>query len=224
MALNEISIPNNKIINSRESMLYIDNGVIYKIFKDSVDINQRIEAIKVFLDNEIDGCPQIYDFLYKNSMIIGYSMKYYSNAIAFSQNMKFNFITEKCGELIDIYLNMKNNYNLCYSDFHNGNVCINNSSILLFDIDSCAIRKSENKTITDKYLCDYVLSMMYRVIFFDNEIYFLPEEREKIRKVLYEYNNGQKIETIENLKTFVHTATKHDIKKVLKRVPYNIKK
>lgn len=223
MVLNEVSIPNNKIIESRESILYIDKGIIYKIFRDNVDINQRIDIIKLFLDNKINGCPEIYDFVYNNSMIVGYIMKYYSNAIPFSQNMKFNFIKEKCVELIDIYLNMKNNYNLCYSDFHNDNVCINNSSILLFDIDSCAIRKSKNETIADKYLTDYVLSMIYKVIFFDYEIYFLPEEREKIRNILYE-NNGYKIETIEELKMFAQTSTKSDIKKVLKRLPYNIRK
>lgn len=149
-------------------------------------------------------------------------MKYYKNAVAFSQNMRFNFIIKKCLELIDIYLDLKNNYNLCYYDFHNGNVCINNNSILLLDIDSCVIGKHENEIITDKYLCDYVLKMIYKTVFFDYEIYFSKEERKMIRNALYENISGEKIETIEDLKLFTQTITKADIKKVLKKLPYNI--
>ena len=223
MVLNETSISNNKIINSRESTLYINKNIIYKIFKENIDINERIKVINKLLTNEINCCPEIYDFVYKDSMIVGYAMKYYKNAVLLSQNTKFNFIIQKCIELIDVYLDLKNNYNLCYSDFHDGNVFINNSSILLLDIDSCAIGKKENEKITDKYLCDYVLKMVYKTIFFDYEIYFSKEEREIIRKNLYENIKGEKIETVEDLRLFTQTITKGDVKKVLKKLPYNIR-
>ena len=223
MTLNEKNIPHNKIINSRESTLYIDKNIIYKIYKENIDINKRIKVINKFLENKINCCPEIYDFVYKDSMIIGYAMKYYKNAIMFSQSMKFNFIIKKCLELIDIYLNLKKNYNLCYSDFHDGNIVINNSSILLLDIDSCTFRELNNDIITDKYLCDYVLKMIYKTIFFDYEIYFSSEERKIIRDCLYENINGEKIETIEDLKLLTQTITKKDIKKVLKKLPNNIR-
>ena len=223
MVLNEKSIPNNRIINSRESTLYIDKNIIYKIFKEEININQRIKVIKKILVNKTNYFPEIYDFVYKNSIIIGYAMKYYPNAIEFSQNMRFNFIKKKCLELIDIYLNLKNNYNLCYSDFHKGNVYINSDSILLLDIDSCAVRKDKNENITDKFLCDYVLKMLYKTIFFDYEIYFSQEERKIIRGILYENTSGEKIETIEDLRLYTQIVTKGNIKKVLKKLPYSIR-
>ena len=96
MTLNEKNISNNRIINSRESTLYIDKNIIYKIYKENIDINERIKVINKFLENKINCCPEIYDFVYKDSMIIGYAMKYYKNAIMFSQNMKFNSIIKKC--------------------------------------------------------------------------------------------------------------------------------
>ena len=223
MVLYKKSISNNRIINSRESTLYIDKNIIYKIFKENIDINKRIKVIEILLNNDIIGCPKIYDFVYHNLQIVGYTMQYYPNAVPFSQNMKFEFIRKKCLELIKLYLDMKNNYNLCYIDFYNENVFINNSSILLLDIDSCEIKENEKQKIADKYLCDYVLKMIYKTIFFDYEIYFSLEEREKIRKVLYKDINGQRIETIKDLEMFVQTTTKSDIKKVLKKLPYSIR-
>ena len=139
MVLDENRISNNKIINSRESTLYIDKNIIYKIFKDNIDINQRVEVIKMILANKINYCPEIYDFVYKDSKIVGYAMEYYKNAAMFSQNMRFNFKVKKCIELIDIYLDLKNHYNLCYSDFHNGNICINSSSILLLSTNAIGL-------------------------------------------------------------------------------------
>lgn len=222
MVFSEINVPNNRIINSSEGTLYINKNIIYKIF-NNIDIDQRIRVIRKLLANKINYCPEIYDFVYKESTIVGYAMKYYKNTVAFSQNMRFNFIVKKCIELIDIYLDLKNNYNLCYSDFCNKNVHINNSSILLLDIDSCAIGKLENEKITDRYLCDYVLSMIYKTIFFDYEIYFSSDERQLIRTTLYKNISGKEIKTIEDLRLFIQTITKSDVKRVLKRLPYKIR-
>lgn len=222
MEFNEIDVQNNRIINSRESTLYIDKNIIYKIFNEDIEINQRLKVIKKLLENKTNYSPEIYDFLYKESNVVGYTMKYYKNIVAFSRNMRFSFIIKKCLELINIYLDLKNNYNLCYSDFHNGNVCINNYSILLLDIDSCVIGKHENEKITDKYLCDYVLKMIYKTVFFDYEIYYSKEERKMIRNILYKDISGKKIETIEDLRLFTQTIRETDIKRVLKKIPYNI--
>ena len=49
MTLNEKNISNNRIINSRESTLYIDKNIIYKIYKENIDINERIKVINKFL-------------------------------------------------------------------------------------------------------------------------------------------------------------------------------
>ena len=215
---------NMKKVVSQESELYIDKDLVYKIFKCDIDIEKRIRVIESFLNNHMPNCPEIYDFICNKSQIIGYTMKYYPNAVPFSQNMRFEFIRKKCLELIELYLDMKKTYNLCYSDFHSKNIYINNSSILLLDIDSCVLGKDVNENITDKLLCDYVLSMIYKVMFFDCEIYFTPSERQIIRSKLYEDINGNRIETISDLESFTREVTKRDIKKVLKRIPYNIKK
>ena len=136
--------------------------------------------------------------------------------------MRFEFVKKKCLELLYLYMQLKNRYDLCYADFHNGNVCINNSSILLLDVDSCLIGKNINENITDKYLLDYILSVIYNVSFFDCEVYYTQEERKAIRDELYK-NNDDAIKTVKDIEQFVSTVTKSDVKKVLKRIPYNIK-
>ena len=224
MEVCNLDILNMKKIVSRESELYIDKDLIHKIFKSGIDVEKRIRVIKIFSKNHIANCPRIYDFICDRSQIIGYTMKYYPNAVPFSQNMKFEFIRKKCLELIKLYLYMKNTFDLCYCDFHSENIYINNSSILLMDIDSCLFGKDDIENITDKNLCDFVLSMIYKIIFFDCEIYFTPTERNIIRSKLYEDINGNSIETINDLELFTKEVTKRDIKKVLKRIPYNIKK
>lgn len=66
MELNEINVQNNKIINSRESTLYIDKNIIYKVFKRDIDIKQHLKVIKKLLVNKTNYYPEIYDFIYKD--------------------------------------------------------------------------------------------------------------------------------------------------------------
>ena len=223
MEINKLNILEMKKIVSKEATLYIDKNLIYKIFNSGIDIGSRIKVIDIFLNHYITGSPEIYDFICDNSQIVGYTMKYYPKAIPFSQNMRFEYIRKKCLELIELYIDMKKTYNLCYFDFHSGNIYINNSSILLFDVDSCALGKEVNENISDKLLCDYVLSMIYKVMFFDYELYYTPSESQIIRSNLYKDINEKSIEKISNLELFTREVTKRDIKKVLKRIPYNIK-
>ena len=222
MELKEVTNTNYKFIDSNESKCYFDRDRVYKIYKDNIDVESRIEVIKIFLRNNIQGCPQLHEFIYDYERIIGYSMEYYKKAIPFSGKMKFEFIKKKCLELLYLYMQLKNRYDLCYADFHNGNVCINNSSILLLDVDSCLIGKNINENITDKYLLDYVLSVIYNVSFFECEIYFTQEERKTIRDELYKGNDGT-IRSVKDLEQFISTVTKSEVKKVLRRIPFNIK-
>ena len=222
MKLKEVINANFKFLDSSESKCYFDNDRLYKIFKSNIDVESRIEVIKIFLNNNIQGCPQLHDFIYDCDKIVGYSMEYYKKIIPFSGKMRFEFVKKKCLELLYLYMQLKDRYDLCYADFHNGNVCINNSSILLLDVDSCLIGKNINENITDKYLFDYILSVIYNVSFFDCEIYFTQEERKTIRDELYK-NDGDIIKIVKDIEQFVSTVTKSDVKKVLKRIPYNIK-
>ena len=71
-------------------------------------------------------------------------------------------------------------------------------------------------------MLDYILSIIYNLSFFDCEVYFTQEERKAIRDELYK-NNDDTIKTVKDIEQFVSTVTKSDVKKVLKRIPYNIK-
>ena len=222
MELNEVTNANLRFLDSNESKCYFDRDRVYKIFKDNIDVESRIDVIKQFLNNNIKGCPQLHEFIYDYERIVGYSMEYYKKAIPFSGKMRFEFIKKKCLELLYLYMQLKDRYDLCYADFHNGNVFINNSSILLLDIDSCLLGKNINENITDKYFIDYILGVVYNVWFFDYEIYFTQEERKVIRDELYKYNDGI-IKTVDELETFMQDVRRSDTKKLLKRIPYNIK-
>lgn len=222
MKLKEVTNTNLKFLDSNESKCYFDKDRFYKIFKSNIDVEPRIEVIKTFLNNSIQGCPRLYEFIYDCDKVVGYSMEYYKKIIPFSGKMRFEFVKKKCLELLYLYIQLKDRYDLCYADFHNGNVCINNSSILLLDVDSCLIGKNINENITDKYLFDYILSVIYNVSFFDCEIYFTQEERKTIRDELHK-NNDDTIKTVKDIEQLVSTVTKSDVKKVLKRIPYNIK-
>ena len=222
MKLKEVKNTNLKFLDSNESKCYFDKDRVYKIFKSNINVEPRIEVIKTFLNNNIQGCPQLREFIYDCDKIVGYSMEYYKKIIPFSGKMRFEFVKKKCLELLYLYMQLKDRYDLCYADFHNGNVCINNSSILFLDVDSCLIGKNINENITDKYLLDYILSVIYNVSFFDCEIYFTQEERKTIRDELYK-NDGDIIKIVKDIEQFVSTVTKSDVKKVLKRIPYNIK-
>lgn len=222
MELNEVTNANLRFLDSNESKCYFDRNRVYKIFKDNIDVESRIDVIKQFLNNNIQGCPQLHEFIYDYERIVGYSMEYYKRAIPFSGKMRFKFVKKKCLELLYLYMQLKDRYDLCYVDFHNGNVCINNSSILLLDVDSCLLGKNINESITDKYLLDYILSVIYNVMFFECEIYFTQEERKAIRDELYKGNGGT-IRSVKDLEQFISTVTKSEVKKVLRRIPFNIK-
>ena len=198
MELQTINELNLKQLNSNESKLYINDDIIYKVFNKDIDVSKRVDIIDIFLRHNIVGLPTIYDFIYDNNKIVGYTMKYYDKAKPLSQSMRFKFIKEKCLELIDIYLNIKDNYNICYYDFHNGNVNINNHNILLLDIDSCIEKNSEIEEDSIKLLIEYILEMIYKVYFFKFELYYSKEERKIIRRFLYTNLNGKEIKSIES--------------------------
>jgi len=219
MELNNIKkLKDINLISSTESDCYIYKNVIYKVFKNGLTAIDRLDTIKFFLEHDIQYCPKLYDFIYDNNEIIGYSMQYYKKAIPISKIKRFKLLKDKCLELIDAYLSLKNDNNLCFTDFNKGNIFINNGDILLLDIDSCLKRNADNEKISEQLLKEFILGSIYKTYFFDYETYFTSVEREQIRKVLLE-----DLESINDLQKFTKEVTKTDIKKVLKRIPYKIK-
>ena len=222
MELSEVK--SNKIIKSREAILYIKGDYISKIFHDSITMNSRINIIEVFLNNIVKGFPKILEYVYDKDELVGYMMNYYLNIKSIQSIKNLRQLKEKCIELIYIYINLKNEYNLCYCDFHEKNIYIHHNSILLLDADSSVPKNKETEILTDRYLCDFIIKMIYNTSFFDNELYYLQNEREIIRNHLYTTASGEKIETLDNLEEFTQNVTKSDIRKVLQKIPYKITK
>ena len=211
-----------KVLKSNESNCYIYKDMIYKIFNSDIDIKKRLHAIEIFLNNNIQGCPMVYDFIHDNSKVVGYSMKYYDKAKPFSIDRRFRIRKEICYQLVNIYLNLKEKYNICYFDFHNGNIFLNDGKVLLLDVDSCLNNTRINAEISEKFLFEYVLTVIYKTFFFDNELYFSNNERYLVRSTLYEHD-GKKMQNIEELKDFIQEVSKRDVHKVLKKIPYKIR-
>ena len=219
MELSDIKkIKNLKLISSTESNCYIYKDVVYKIFKNALIVRDRLDTIKFFLENDIHNCPTLYDFIYDNNEIIGYSMQYYKKAIPVSEIKKFKLLKEKCFDLINVYLSLKNDTNFCFIDFNKGNVFINKDEILLLDIDGCIKTDSYSEKVSEQLLKEFILGLIYKTYFFESQPYFMAVEREQIRSVLFEG-----IESINDLQKFTKDVTEMDVKKVLKRIPYKIK-
>lgn len=223
MEVNRIQqLENVKLISSTESNCYVYKDIIYKVYKSSINARDRLDTIKFFLENNIQYCPKLYDYIYDKDEIVGYSMKNYKKAISISDINRFKLLKEKCLELIDAYLFLKDENDFCYVDFHSNNVCINNNNILLLDIDSCLKRNFENENNSKQLLKEFVLDTIYKTYFFDYEIYFLPKERQQIRNTLFKNVDNLNIDSIDDLKNFIENVSKTDIKKVLKKIPYKL--
>ena len=224
MEINKIKqLKNVKLISSTESDCYAYKDIIYKVFKNILTARDRLDTIKFFLERDIQYCPKLYDFIYDNNEIVGYSMQYYKKAISISDIDRFKILKKKCLELIEIYLLLKDDNNLCYIDFNKGNVFVNNNNILLLDIDSCLKRNLENEQISKQLLKEFVLGIIYKTYFFDYETFFTSVERERIRNILCKNIDGVNIDSIDDLKNFIDDVSKTDVKKVLKRIPYKIR-
>ena len=218
---NEEELGKLKKIESLESNCYLKKDVVYKIFKENIDIEKRIKIIKIFLNNKIDGCPKIEDLIYEDNKVVGYIMKYYPRLKQLKDINNFNFLKQKLLELIKIHLLLENEYNICYFDYSNNNVFLYNKNILLLDIDSC-LNKENNSLIARDMLIDFILSIIYKINYFDIEIYFTMEERHLIEDIIYTNYNGDKINNIADIQNFLNNITMKDIKKQLKKIPYKL--
>ena len=223
MQLSEIKkLPNLKIINSTESICYVNDNTIYKIFKGDENIEEKIEIINTLISSNIDGLPKIYDYIYDNNKVVGYSMKYYKNIKSFSDVKNFKLIKQKCIELIEIYKKIKDEHNLCYYDFHKDNIYIYNGKILLLDIDSCLKNTHEIEKLSLQQLKEFIISLLYKTYYFEYETYFTYPEQTYIRNILLQNIDKDNL-TEYDLKTYINQITKKDTKRTLKKIPYKIK-
>lgn len=224
MLAREINENTSKFIRSSESTIYFDDDVVYKVFHNWIDIKGRSEIIKMMKDNNPKFVPLIYDYIYDNGNIIGYVMKNYRKALSISRKKDLNLLKDLCSQLIYDYMYLRDNYGLCYFDYHEKNVLVNDNSILLLDIDSCLPDKAQNRKISSSYLCDYILSLIYNTSFFDWEIYYRPEERLLIRNILYQNLDGSKILSLSDLLILLENIRKKDVRMVLRKVNCKMKK
>ena len=207
-----------KKLESLESTCYIKKDCVYKIFKPNIDIEERINIINIFLNKKIDGCPEIYDLIYKDNKVIGYIMKYYSKLMQLKDIRNFNFLKQKLLELIKLHLMLENKYSICYFDYSNNNVFHHHKSILLLDVDSCINKTEYNSEIASNILIDFILSIIYKINYFDIKPYFTMEERKLIEDVIYTNYNGEKINSLANIVEFIKNISLQDIKKQVKRI------
>ena len=223
MELNKIKqLQNVKLITSSESICYVYKDIIYKVFKNNLTIKDRLDTIKFFLENNVQNTPMLYDLIYNNNEIIGYSMQYYKKAIPISDINRFKLRKEKCLELTNVYLSLKDNNNLCYMDFNKGNVFVDNGNILLLDIDNCLKMNLENEQTSKQLLKEFIIDIIYKTNFFDYELYFTFDERRRIRNILFQNINNKNINSVDDLKNFINSVSKTDVKKILKKIPYKI--
>ncbi|MBQ8192821.1 MAG: hypothetical protein IJZ46_01970 [Bacilli bacterium] len=224
MELNKIKeLKDVKTITSTESICYVYKDIIYKVYKNNLTVRDRLDTIEFFLENNIQHTPKLYDLIYDDSEIVGYSMQYYKKAIPISGISRFKLLKEKCLELIEVYQSLKDDNNLCYIDFHKDNIFVNNNSVLFLDIDCCLKRNFENEQASKQLLKEFIIRLIYKTYLFEIEPYFTSEERKQIRNILFKNTDGENINSIEDLKKFLNDISKKEIKKVLKKIPYKIK-
>ena len=179
-------------------------------YKGLSEYNQNIELILRKLNNlDIDEIPNIYSLAYicnyksDNKILTGYNIRNYNHLQSLNKIKNFDILKQKVLELIDIYLLLKDEYNICYSDFEK--VFINKGKILLLGIDSFYKKNDELEKESDQLLINFVISLIYKINYFKLIIYTTPKE---INEILL--NN--EINSIDDFKKNLEDETKSSVK------------
>lgn len=137
---NNLTLENhfNKRLVHTESILYYQNGIIYKMYKQ--DIQRQKDVLELVAKTKFENAINLDDLLIYNRKIMGVTMPYDENFVNLKAAIKdLNFSNEELLELLEImkasYLQF-NKYNLEMGDFHEGNIGFSNGNFTLCDIDS----------------------------------------------------------------------------------------
>lgn len=143
------------------SKLYYDKDIIYKI---PISINPNFKEILKYIDNlNINELLELKNIIYKKNKIVGYSFKNYKQykSLRRLKNRNLKLKKEDCFKIIKTYDLLAKN-NLRYSDFHRGNVLVNEitNDIKICDFDNFSI--SQDKDLSKYQLrCSIILCLAY---------------------------------------------------------------
>ena len=202
----------NDINNS--SILYYDNKTIYKLpyfFDENI-----IEVINYISECNYDSIIKIKDFIMSEEFAVGYSFEFYDNykSLAKFSKRDLKLKVKDCHKIIDIFNELVYN-GLIYTDYHLGNILLNEntSDIKLCDIDSIISNENNNFIWNNKSSVALCLGYLYgfQTIFIKE----LIERNELINKdnLINDFYNNIKN---DNLYEFHNILDKLDLELLLK--------
>ncbi len=206
---------------SLNSDLFIYNGVLYKIFNESRELENKEKVLNTLYKVPVDGCSNIYSLIYDKELR-GYGMEYYKSYKTLRSIKKIPFDLKKiyCHKLIEIYNKLKE-LGYIYYDFHKDNVLVKTYDLKLIDIDSCLNNTRENNMLGMKYLNEMILSILFDTNYFEYQIYYTGYERKVFVDTLYSGLSYEHCEngSLDELDYYIEGLLEKDIKKVKKKLP-----
>lgn len=142
-------IPVDLNTNSR---LYTKKDTIYKILY--YPRNEIIEVLKYISECNIEELIELRNLIYDDNKFIGFSFEKYGKSLRKEKSTSLNIKLKVAKKIISIF-QMLSNYNLIFSDYHLGNILINERNKLkLCDLDCVYISNDEelkNKQILESF-------------------------------------------------------------------------
>ena len=144
---------------NRNSKIYYDKGILHKILlNEHKDLKIILELLNKL---NLEELVEVKNLICNNNLILGYSMKNYKEYKSLNNFNKRDLYLKKedCFKIVKSHQDLLK-YNLCYTDYHKGNILLNpnNNDIKICDLDSLVFAK-ENLSI--KNLLVFILSYLY---------------------------------------------------------------
>jgi len=151
--------------NYTSSKLYYDKDVIHKIFfNKDLDLNIILEMVN---ELKLEELIEIKNLIYKNGIMVGYTMKNYKEYKSLKKFKNRNFALKKqdCIKLVTGFENILKN-KLSYVDFHLSNILLNpkNNDIKICDLNGLILKRGKvSEEIGTKNLLILVLAYLYNI-------------------------------------------------------------
>ena len=118
--------------------IYIQDGILYKIFGDNSFIREKKRNIDYLIHNKVPNSPEIYIKINKGNEICGYAMEYIPNAMTFRQAIGNNLpLNTKIKAIEDVYEALKHLHtnSIYLGDIHSDNMLITETGGYLIDLE-----------------------------------------------------------------------------------------
>ena len=143
--LSLLQLPDNMRTTDK---LFIQNGILYKVFSDNSFISEKERNINFLIKNKVPNSPNIFGKLYDKSTFCGYEMEYIPNALSFRQAISEDIPMDKKIQAVkDIYEAMKflHVHNIYIGDIHLDNMLITDNGGYLVDLEEVRFPGDEFK-------------------------------------------------------------------------------